>query len=199
MRFPLSTLLALLPLAYTAPSSDITSASTLKALIKRVAEPAPVTPVAPLTTPGCVVQHFEAWIPMDSYKDTMLSRAYFNVTQMPPVPGWVSTCWKTTKKPLCDPNVWYPCTTYMHDQTVTNEQVMFRFGHGLSSVGIKRTWTYAGTTMTATATEAAEWNESVNPLVSNVTVSQYGKCYEKPNGWMFAWKSMTGLGPQQGV
>ena len=136
---------------------------------------------------------------MDNYKNKMVSRAYFNVTQMPPVPGWVSTCFTTTKKTLCDPNVWYPCTTYVKDKPVQNEQVMFRFGHDLSSVDLKRTWTYGGTTMTATASEPAEWNESVNPLRSNVTVSQWGKCYTKSNGWMFAWRSMVGLPSQQGV
>lgn len=136
---------------------------------------------------------------MPDYKESMLSRAFFNVTMMPPIPGWVSTCFNTTKKILCDPNVWYPCTTYINDAPVNNEQVMFKFGHDLSSVDLKRTWTYEGTTMTATASEPAEWNETVNPLYSNVTVSQYGKWYERPQGWPFEWKSMVGLPSQQGV
>lgn len=194
MRFTLSSsILTLLPLAMGAPSSDFGSVDTSRPPISRVVAP------TPLTTPGMVMQQFEAWMPMPDYKASMLSRAYFNVTQMPPVPGWVSTCFTTTKKTLCDPNVWYPCTTYVRNEPIENEQVMFRFGHDLTSVDLKRTWTYRGTTMTAMASEPAEWNENVNSPLSNVTVSQYGKCYKKPNGWMFKWKSMVGLPSQQGV
>lgn len=201
MRFSLSTTtaLALLPLALGTPSSDITSVDTLKALVKRVASPAPIAAPAIAPLNGMMMQHFEAWMPLPDFEDTMVSRAYFNVSLMPPVPGWVSTCFTTTKKTLCDPTVWYPCTTYVDDKPVGDKQVMFRFGHDLTSVDVKRMWTYAGTTITATASEPAEWNESVNPLVSNVTVSQYGKCYKKANGWMFEWKSMVGLPSQQGV
>jgi hypothetical protein len=194
MRLSLpTTILTLLPLALSAPSSDITSASTSKALVSRVAAS------APMTTPGMMMQHLQVWMPMPDYEESMLSRAFFNVTMMPPIPGWVSTCFNTTKKILCDPNVWYPCTTYINDEPVNNEQVMFKFGHDLSSVDLKRTWTYEGTTMTATASEPAEWNETVNSLYSNVTVSQYGKWYERPQGWPFEWKSMVGLPSQQGV
>lgn len=199
MRFSLSTISALLPLTLGAPSSDITSVDTFKALVHRVADPAPIVAPANAGPAGMMMQHFEAWMPMPAYKNSMVSRAYFNMTMMPPVPGWVTMCFTTTKKTLCDPNQWYPCTTYVNNKPVNNEQVMFMLDHDVSSVSIKRTWTYKGTTMTAMASEPAEWNESVNPLVSNVTTSQYGKCYERPNGWKFEWKSMVGGGPQLGV
>ncbi|KAF3045588.1 hypothetical protein E8E12_010291 [Didymella heteroderae] len=195
MRFSLSiTILALLPLALCVPSTKIMDADAIDTLDNRAVEPA-LVPTADDTAPsGLMVQSFEAWMPLPAFKRSMKSRAYFTVSMMPPVPGWSTTCFTTTNKALCDPNVWYNCTN-----PAENDRVMFRLGHDLTSVDIKRTWTYEGTTMTATASQPAEWNESVNPRFQNVTVSQWGKCYKRPQGWKFDYQSMVGLPSQQSV
>lgn len=184
MRFQIFTVaLALLPFATCRPSVEVVA---VEALDIRAAKPAPIVEAPKAAPTSFVVQSFEAWMPLSSYKGTMKSRAIFQVSLFPPIPGWSATCWTTTKDTLCDPNVWYSCT-----EPAENESVMFRFGHDLTSMDIKRRWTSGKTTMTVTASKSAEWNESVNPLRQNVTVSQWGKCYKRPNGWKFDWQTMV--------
>jgi hypothetical protein len=194
MRLSLSAaILALLPLAICAPSTEVMNVGAFNALENRAINPTPVAAAANAAPTAFMMQSFEAWMPFPSYARSMKSRAYFTLSMVPPVPGWRTTCFTTTKKALCDPDTWYKCTN-----PVENETVMYRFGRDLTSVYIKRQWTYGGTTMTVTASDSAVWNESVNPKFQNVTVSQWGKCYKRPNGWKLDFQSMVGLPSTQG-
>ncbi|KAF1933833.1 uncharacterized protein M421DRAFT_414887 [Didymella exigua CBS 183.55] len=188
MRFHLSTvILALLSLAACAPSADVTNTDVSRTVDIRAGEPAAAAQAPRAAPSSFLVQSFEVWMPFPLYKGSMKSRAIFEVSMFPSVADWSATCWTTTSETLCDPNVWYNCTV-----SAENERVMFRFGQDLTSVDIKRRWTYGETTMTVTASEPAVWNEGMNPQRQNVTVSQWGKCYKRPNGWKLDWKTMVG-------
>lgn len=193
MRFQISTaILALLPFALCAPSADVTNIDASTALEARGV-------AAPQDT-YFQVNSFEAFMPTPArVRVGDYSRASFDVTLMHPdlSQRWTVTCWAHTKEnttKLCNSLQWRNCTQVpdVPGSGNENDQVFFKVGPGLSSMDIKRQWTHQGMTLTVVASEPATWSESVNPTVGNVTVSQWGKYYKRPNGWVFPWATAVG-------
>ncbi|KAF2632861.1 hypothetical protein BU25DRAFT_417437 [Macroventuria anomochaeta] len=194
--FQLATaILALLPLALCGSSADVLSTLSSTTLDVRAAEPINLTPNGPYPRDQYfMVTAFEAFMPSPPHSGDF-SRTMFNIILMHPVPArrWTTQCVAHTKGKLCDPNTWSACMP-VSGAANKNEGSSFKFGENLTSVDIMRHWRYGKMYLKTMASEPATWAEKVdeNDKEGNVTVSEMGKLYEKPESWMFTWRQAVG-------
>lgn len=195
MHFKLSAaILAILPASLCAPSADMLNKPESNGLNVRAADPINVIPPGPSPdNPYFMVTEFDAFMPSPAYA-TNFSRAVFDITLMHPDLDrrWTTRCMAHTRGRLCDPDHWTACMPVAGEGN-ENEGLSFKFGDNLTSVDLMRVWKHGNMWLRTTASEPTTWVRKVDENDGgNVTVSELGDWYRKPEGWVFAWRETVG-------
>lgn len=196
MRFQLFiALVAILPSAFCDPTAgnlDTPNANTFDTRAEAAVNFAPL-PRSP-TNPYFMVTRLDAFMPSAGSPLTH-SRAGFVLRLMHPdmLQRWTTRCFALTEGELCGPDKWTVCRPVAGDRN-KNETLSFMLDANMSRLTIKRRWTYNGQWLNTLASEPANWVLKANAqdLRGNVTLSEDGLWYQKPEGWVIGWDQTWG-------